>query len=173
MPKSLQGLHAASATAVLPTGSTTGQGLAFTHDTCSRHITRVQRGIFYLPFPFNGHAAQHTVFVVQNTWETTTLIWHPATPPPIHTRPPRCCSNASVDKRAGHPVAMGGYVPPSHTQTKQPTAHFWEHYQTASPRAGPDRAKAIKPSPSHQAGLQMTCHPKKGKAGKKSVSKTI
>lgn len=108
---SLQGLYTASATPVLRTGCTTRQGLAFSssrkHDSCSQHIyTRLLRGIFLLPSPLKGHAAKHTVFMVQHMWEIRGWVH-----PPAHTGPAGSCP---MDRRAGHPMATGGHIPYHH-----------------------------------------------------------
>lgn len=166
MPKSLQGLHAASATPVLPTGSTTRQGLAFTHDTCPRHITRVQRGIFYLPFPFNGHAAQHTVFMVQNTWDTTTVIWHPATPPQFTQDHPGAVQMHQWTRELAIPWLWEGMY---HHHTHRPSNLQLTFGSTTKPQAreldqtGP---KPSNPVPATRQVCKWPANPKKGKLGK-------
>lgn len=156
---SLQGLYTASATPVLPTGCTTRQGLAFSssrkHDSCSRHIyTRLLRGIFLLPSPLKGHAAEHTVFTVQHMWEIT----------PQLTR-----DQLGAVRRTGELAVPWLQEGTSHTTTHTSTySSAWQQCQTTTPTAGPDTSKATKPGPRHQAGLQMTCYLQK-KEGLKKV----
>lgn len=148
---SLQGLYTASATPVLPTGCTTRQGLAFfssrKHDSCSRHIyTRLLRGIFLLPSPLKGHAAEHTVFMVQHMWEIRGWVH-----PPAHMGPAGSCP---MDRRAGHPMATRGHIPYHHAHINlqlslaavpNHNTHSWARH-----------LQSHQPGPRHQAGLQMT-----------------
>ena len=112
----------------------------------------------------------------QFSWSKT----HERPQPSSCTQPPPSSHRVTqmlfkcIDRQENWPSHGYGRVHNTIMYADQATySSVWEHYQTASPRAGPDSTKATKPSPSHQAGLQITCHPKKAKARKKSASKTI
>lgn len=149
-------LYTASATPVLPTGYTTRQGLASSssrmHDSCSCHIyTRLQRSIFLLPS--QGHAAEHTVFMVQHIRQITGQVQHPATPQ-------LTWHQLGAVWWTGNLVIPWLWEVTYHTTTHTSTYNSaWEQDQITTPTAGPDTSR-------YQAGLQMTCHPPKREGSK-------
>lgn len=92
---------------------------------------------------------------------------HRTSPAPSSYRPAGCCL---MDRRAGHPIAMGGHIAYHHTHINLQLS--LGAGQTTTPTAGPDTSKATKPDPRHQACLQMTCYPPiKGRLEKSSCQK--
>lgn len=131
------------------------------------HLYQAAERHLPLAFSCQGHAAKHTVFMVQHIWEITGRVQHPATP------------QLTWD-RLGAVWWTGELVIPwLWEDTYQNTTHIStysspsEQDQTTTPTAGPDTSKATKPGPRHQACLWMTCHPPKREGWNKFVPKRM
>lgn len=127
--------------------------------------TSSRRSIFFLASPFIGPCSPIHGFHGPQPSSCTQ-------PPPSSQRTSQVLFRCIHWQQSQLFHGYGGYHHHAHGLSNlQLCLPKWECYQTASPRAGPDSTKTTKPGPRHQVRLQMTCYLKKGKAGKKPVSK--
>lgn len=148
MPKSLQGLHTASATP--------GKGLPSPPLGCMTpaHTTSI---------PSCREASSSHPLLSKAMQPNTQFLWSKTNErpqPSSCTQPPPSSHRTTqvlfkcIDGQDSGPSHGYGRVRTTITHADQATySSVWECYQTASPRAGPDSTKATKPGPSHQAGL--------------------
>lgn len=120
------------------------------------HLHQTARSIFLLPS--QGHAAEHTVFMVQHIWQITGQVQHP-------TMPQLTQHQLGAVWWTGNLVIPWLWEVTYHTTTHTSTYNSaWEQDQITTPTAGPDTSR-------YQAGLQMTSIPQKGEVWNKFVSK--